>query len=429
MNKINVLIFPSGAENAINVWDALKNNIHFELYGLSSKEDHTSFIYDSKHYAYGSYNIKSKDFFDNINKFIDENKIEYLIPTHDEIVYFLKKNEDKLHCVVVSSPKETCKIAFDKNETYKVFKDEPYYPKVYTNTDKEYPLFIKPFIGAGGKGAHLINNDDDFNKYINDNDFLITEYLPGDELTIDCFTDRNGNLLFIGPRTRERITNGVSFCSKTVKLTNEIENIAKSINNKLVFRGLWFFQLKKDKNGKYKLLEICVRTAGTMALHRQNGINYQLLSLFDFMGYDISILNNELEIVLDRYYKSTYKISYEYNKIYLDFDDTLIINNYVNVDLISLIYQWINEGKKIYLLTKHSVDIYGDLKKYKIDKNIFENIYQIDLNEKKCDYIKTKKNTIFIDNYYPERLSVHQKLGIPVFDVDAIECLRKYEVK
>ena len=29
MEKINVLIFPSGAENAINVYDSLKYNIHF----------------------------------------------------------------------------------------------------------------------------------------------------------------------------------------------------------------------------------------------------------------------------------------------------------------------------------------------------------------------------------------------------------------
>lgn len=83
------------------------------------------------------------------------------------------------------------------------------------------------------------------------------------------------------------------------------------------------------------------------------------------MEYDVTILNNNLEIELDRYYKSTYKIKYEYDTIYLDFDDTLIINNKINTELIKLIYQWINENKKIILLTKHSTDIYMDLKNIK----------------------------------------------------------------
>ena len=34
-----------------------------------------------------------------------------------------------------------------------------------------------------------------------------------------------------------------------------------------------------------------------------------------------------------------------------------------------------------------------------------------------------KDKSIFIDNYFKERYEIHQNLNIPVFDVDAIECL------
>ena len=423
MKKIKVLIFPSGAENAINIFDALRYNVHFELYGLSSKVDHTSFLYDKNHFKYGDYNIKSKNFFKNINRFIDKNNIKFIFPTHDEIIYFLKKNENKLHCEVIASPKDTCEVAFSKLKTAELFKNEYYYPKLYSNEKKEFPLFIKPDIGAGGKGAHLIHNEEEFLRYIKDDSYLITEYLPGDELTIDCFTNKNRELLFVGPRTRERITNGVSFNSKTVPLTKEIQKIAESINRKLIFRGLWFFQLKKDFKGNYKLMEICVRSAGTMALYRQNGINFQALSLFDFLGYDVRIINNDLPITLDRYYKSMYKIDYEYNNIYLDFDDTLIINGKINEKLMALLYQWVNNKKKIYLITKHERDIYDDLKKFKIDSDIFTKIIVLESTSKKVDSIKTRKKTIFIDNYFPERKEVLEKKGIPVFDVDAVESL------
>ena len=34
-------------------------------------------------------------------------------------------------------------------------------------------------------------------------------------------------------------------------------------------------------------------------------------------------------------------------------------------------------------------------------------------------------SSIFIDNYWFDRKQVKEKLGIPVFDVDAVECLLK----
>ena len=51
-----------------------------------------------------------------------------------------------------------------------------------------------------------------------------------------------------------------------------------------------------------------------------------------------------------------------------------------------------------------------------------EKKYVLEKKQLKSDYIK-RENSIFIDNYFKERLEVKEKLGIPVFDVDAIECL------
>lgn len=423
MKKKAVLIFPSGAENALNIYDSLKYNLHFELFGATSKDDHSKYIFDEKHLSIGDYNINSNSFFDNFNKLLRKNKIEFIIPTHDEISMFLIKNQSLIEAVVVCSPALTCEIAFSKIKTFDNLKDKNYIPKIYqVNDEIEYPVFIKPDIGAGGRDTHIINNYQELNKYVSVDNYLISEFLPGEELTVDCFTDRNRKLCFVGPRTRERITNGVSFRSKNVKLTKEIEKIAKDLNKTFVFRGLWFFQLKKDKNNHYKLMEISVRCAGTMALYRQLGINFASLSLFDFMGYDLTVTKNNFNIELDRYYKSCYKVNIKYDSIYLDFDDTLIVNGKVNTDLMKLIYQWLNDNKKIYLISKHETDIYVDLEKYKINKEIFEEIIIISPDKVKADYIN-EKNAIFIDNYFVERKEVFEKLNIPVFDVDAIECL------
>lgn len=423
MKKKAILIFPSGAENAINIYDSLKYNLHFELYGATSKEDHSRYLYDDNHLLVSDFNIHSDNFFDIFNHMLKKFHIDYIIPTHDEISTFLIKNQKIIDATIVCSPLETCEIALSKISTFEHLKNKTYIPKIYKITDEiEFPIFIKPDIGAGGKETHIVHGLKELKKYCKQNTFLISEFLPGEEITVDCFTDRNRNLCFVGPRTRERITTGVSFRSKNIELTKEIQEIANDLNATFIFRGLWFFQLKKNRDNVYKLMEISVRSAGTMALYRQLGINFAALSLFDFMGLDISILHNQFDIQLDRYYKSCYKTSLNYKHIYIDFDDTLIINGKVNTDLIKLIYQWLNQNKKLYLITKHETDIYEDLRKYKINSTVFEEIIEVPLDCFKADYIH-KKNAIFIDNYFVERKKVLDELHIPVFDVDGIECL------
>jgi hypothetical protein len=100
-------------------------------------------------------------------------------------------------------------------------------------------------VGQGSKGALLVKNEHEFNNtFVNDGSILIMENLPGNEYTVDCFTDRHGDLLFCQPRERIRILNGISVNSKAVEIP-EVFEIAKEINGKMSFRGVWFFQLKK----------------------------------------------------------------------------------------------------------------------------------------------------------------------------------------
>ncbi len=428
MKKVNVLIFPSGGENAINIYDSLKYNLHFNLYGATSVEDYSTTLYNNNNFSLADYYITDTNFVDKFNNLINKFSIDYVIPTHDTIALHLMEYQNEINAKIVCSPLETTKIANSKIKIFEILKDKPYVPKTYSSIQDidRYPVFLKPDVGAGGKGTLLAKTKESVEEFISSNkSVLISEYLPGEELTVDCFTDKNGKLIFIGPRTRERITMGISFASNTIKLDKDIENIAKDLNNTLKFNGAWFFQVKKDINQKYKLMEFSVRQAGTMALYRELGINFAALSIFNAMGLDVNILFNDYELKLQRRLKNSYKLEYEYNKVYIDFDDTIIVNDKINLVAIAFLYQCINENKEIYLITKHDTDIVEDLKKYKIDQSIFTKILHLKDTKEKANYIENK-NAIFIDNYYIERKSVREKCNIPVFDVDAIECLLDY---
>lgn len=424
INKKNVLIFPAGSEDAINIYNALKYNIHFELFGASMVSNHAEFLYDKNHYFEGDLRITSESFFNTINSVIEKFKIDYILCNHDEVAPFMIKNQNKVNAIICTSPYETSKIAENKLLTAKTFKNKYYMPEIYTpESIKKYPIFAKPYVSAGGKGAKIVNSKEELDSILsNRSDMLLCEYLPGEEYTIDCFTNKNGELLFAHARTRGRVTNGITYRCEKVDDNKIFEEIANDINKTLTFRGAWFFQLKKDAKGNLKLLEICIRQAGTMVYFRQYGINFPALTLFDFMGENVEPLFNNFDLTLDRCIHNSYKLKYEYENVYFDFDDTIIVKNKVNTNAMRFIYQCINKNKNLYLLSRHAKDINDSLKKWRIDKNIFNKIIIIPDDKKKSDFIVGEKS-ILIDNYFRERKEVQQNCNIPVFDVDAIDCL------
>ena len=107
----------------------------------------------------------------------------------------------------------------------------------------------------------------------------------------------------------------------------------------------------------------------------------------------------------------------------MDYDDTLVIDDRVNLQLVAFCYQCVNEGIPITLLTKHDQDLQGDLKKRRLDK-LFDEVHLLGKEDEKCRYIK-EADAIFIDDSYGERLRVRKKLGINVFDAHMVECLMK----
>ena len=197
-------------------------------------------------------------------------------------------------------------------------------------------------------------------------EYALCQYLPGREVSVDCFTDRHGVLRFVSPRTRDRIKAGIAVRSHFLPEDRRINEIAKDLNSRFKFNGAWFFQLKEDSSGEYKLMEVSPRIAGTSGLTRNRGVNLPLLTLYNVWGYDVDIIDNGSQLLLDRAFISRFKSGLSYDNVYVDFDDSLIFRGKVNLGLIAFLYQAQNQGKKVYMLTKHRGDIREELLRYNI---------------------------------------------------------------
>jgi hypothetical protein len=415
---MNILVFPCGSEIGLEVYNSLFCQKDINLIGVNSVNDNGRFVYQN--YIGDAPYIDDDNFIEFFKKIVEIHNIDYIIPAMDIAIYKLKKYEKELNCSVLASPIETLEIIRKKSSTYEFLKDKILTPKII-NEKNVYPIFSKPDIGSSSRNTIKIESDIDFeyakNKFPNN---ILLEYLPGEEYTVDCFTDKKGDLKFVEARIRSRIHNGISVETNIIK-DKKIFEIAKIINKNLILDGSWFFQLKKNINDEYCLLEIASRFAGSSVINRLRGINFSYLNILNQTG-DIEIIKNDFSIVLGRALDIKTITNINYENVYIDYDDTLIIKNKVNTDALKFLYKCLNENKNIFLITKHDGSILDSLKKFKIDERIFSKIIQIKKTENKADYINPI-NSIFIDDSFSERKNILKTLKIPVISVENITML------
>lgn len=423
--KYNVLIFPGGTEIGLEIFKSLYYCKNIELYSVGQNiSNHAPYVF-SKHFIIPS--VHDLHWITSLNKIITDYGIHYIFPAHDDVIVALAKNQHQIKAKIVSSPLRTCLITRSKSETYQFFKNIIPVPELYDdpNSIDRYPVFLKPDKGQGSQHTYKVHNKEYLLELLKeDRNYIITEYLPGEEYTVDCFSDREKGILFCSGRQRIRTRNGISMNSRLLdnKSNHLFFEYATIIAKNLDLHGAWFFQLKKDCNGVYKLLEVAPRIPGTMALQRVRGINLPLLSLYEQERILIEVLvNNQVEVEIDRALVNRYKHEINYDTVYVDLDDTLIVNNKINTNLIKFLYQCINRKKHIVLITKHIYDVEDTLKKYRID-GVFDEVIHLNALDNKANFI-IDKNSIFIDDSFSERQSVSQQKGILTFDCSMLELL------
>lgn len=421
--KKKVLVYPCGTEIGLEVYRSLCYSTHYEIIGGTDGYDHGRFVFHNL--IDGLPFIKDDSSEEDIVRFeeaIKEYNIDFIYPAMDGVIAVFAKYRTLFREKLLITDSYTAEMCRSKKETYKHLKQIITVPHIYDVPDEvnHYPVFVKPDKGQGAVGAKKINNAEelhevDFKKYV------VMEYLPGKEFTIDCFTNAEGKLIYSKARGRKRIKNGVSV--NAVFEDQEIfTEIAKKINSVIKQKGGWFFQLREAEDGTLKLLEVAARIAGTSAISRNIGANLPLMTVDLYNGVHINdVALNSCYIELDRALGNVFKTDISYSTVYVDYDDTVVQEGIINTMVIKFLYQCVNKNKKLSLLSKHDGDLQADLRKHRI-QGLFDEVIHIGRDKKKKDYIDDM-NSIFIDDSYGERREIKTNFNIPVFDTHMLECL------
>lgn len=424
MKKVwNVLIFPGGTENGIEIYNSLSKCKNIRLFSVTSNVENQAFYIYKKNHVIPE--IYDRNWVVKLNDVIVENNIDLIFPSNSLIIDALSENKKYITCDILLPDEKVLEVTRSKKKTIQILKNKIPCPEVYKDKNSifNYPVFAKPDKGYGSQNTYKINNKIELDK-VNFEKYIVEEFLPGKEYTVDCFSDSNGRLLFSSARERSRIRMGTSMHARDVeeKLNTKLKEYAEKILDSIKISGAWFFQVKEDNDGCLRLLEIDVRIAGTMCFNRCKGVNFPLLSIYQHYGLPFRIMVNEVDIELDRCLKNRYRFNYSYDTVYIDLDDTIIFNHKINTDIVKFLYQCRNNGKKIVLLSKNlENDKNGYLRKFAIF-DIFDEIFWLEESEKKSDYIHDVKS-IFIDDSFSQRKEVAEKCNIPTLDSSMIECL------
>ena len=247
MDSIKVLVTGAGAPGFYGTFISLKNNYdkrRVDIVGTDMKDDVFGKFMADKFYVIPP--AKDDGYLDAIEEIYEKENIDVLLP----------QNTDELEKLSSSKMRVAGRnhLANDKLVLYRVAEARgvpiPKYMEI------QGKVVVKPNIGHGSKGLHIIETE---------GTNLVSEYLEGDEYTVDCFRG-DGKFIAI-PRLREEIKNGITWKSKTVKDDDLIEwsrRLAEGCHLKYAFG----FQFKGGK-----LLECNPRVQGTMVASTFAGAN------------------------------------------------------------------------------------------------------------------------------------------------------------
>lgn len=421
-----ILVFPCGSEIGLEIHRSLRYSTHFELVGASSVDDHGRFVFEE--YVGGLPHHQHPEFATHLARVVLEHRIDAIYPAMDAVAETVTQLASVVGAVVIGSPLETTRLCASKSATYQALEDIIPVPIHLRDVDevKQFPVFIKPDRGYGSRNTLLARDASAARTFLagfEPGGMLLLEYLPGEEWTIDCFSDRHGQLRFHSARIRGRISNGISVHTKpAAEWQAKFGEWAQAIHERLRPRGAWFFQAKLSADGHPRLLEVAARLGGSSGLFRCQGVNFALLSAFDAFDVDVSIEPNAYRIELDRALDNRYKLDIEFQHVFVDLDDCLIVRGQVNRQLVSFLHKAVSEGKSLTLITRHSCDPRATLRAFRISE-LFDRVFHIPAStHRKSAYIDIN-DAIFIDDSHAERLDVAHVHGIPVFAPDMIEAL------
>ncbi len=145
------------------------------------------------------------------------------------------------------------------------------------------PLIAKPRRGAGGRGFAVHDTPDVALLPPCDETYILQEYLPGEEFSIDVLARPDGHVVVAVPRRRDKVDSGIAIAGRTIA-DDDLVAFGKAVAEAIGATGVVNVQARRATDGTPALLEVNARFPGTMSLTRAAGIDMPRLAVKAALG-------------------------------------------------------------------------------------------------------------------------------------------------
>ena len=408
---MNVLVIPGTNRCAVEVISSLSSMKDVTLFGGGSDLGNLERFPYEKYFFIPDISDK-KAAISTFTSLISDDAIffDFVVFTHDQWIYETRCLELTSNTKIVQHNSQAIEITSFKSKTYNFFRELIKTPRIFNSRDEidSFPIFAKPDRGQGSKGNMVINSAADLNLYLSEHseNYLLCEYLPGKEFTIDCFSNKDSDVIFNSARERTEIVGGIAVSTKSIELP-QVNSMAQIISRRLSLCGTWFFQVKQDVDGNLVLMEIGLRAAGASGLQRTRGVNLMAAWIFQQTDANVTIISPNISSEVKQISeKKITAYDKEIYSIYVDLDDTVILpKGGLNSKLVNALIHARDCNILTILITRHFGELEQTLKDHNLN-HLFDEVHWVKDGKFKSSFINGGYDFLFIDDSFRERLEV-----------------------
>jgi carbamoyl-phosphate synthase large subunit len=212
-----------------------------------------------------------------------KNDIQHILPLND---YWAANSRDITDSdpdlIIIGPGYTTANICYDK-ALLATFMRCPNLKYYYPSYKLLQDFVIKDRFGNGSKGVEFVHGARiDKALFTNRDTKVIQKRIYGTEYSVDAYFNRNGEMIYCLPRTRDRVAGGEVVDSKVVDPNSHtyqrLHIITNNIGNEIGYTGPACFQFIKGHDDRIYLIEINARFGGGCILSLQAG--FDMIDLF-----------------------------------------------------------------------------------------------------------------------------------------------------
>lgn len=330
--KVTILLTGVGAPGTKGTIYALNTNrekVRVRVVGSDLNEDVIGKYWVDKFYKVPA--PEGKDYVERINKICKNESIDVIVPQTTRETVALSNHVSELESKVTVSESSAIEKSNNKFELLNLCQElniprprfflarseQELKETAHTLGYPSNPVVVKPLVSFGSRGFRVLRESSswDAHRFLTEKpnsseisldellkifskesifpELLVTQYLAGEEYTVDLFSGQMASVAI--PRLRKEIVNGISFRTRLEYRRDIIQHSLK-LAKALGLRYAFGFQFKLDDENVPNILECNPRIQGTMVASVFSGINVIWMAVREALGFPVKSIPTRLKV-------------------------------------------------------------------------------------------------------------------------------------